>query len=334
VAQSIALSSPSDKIKKHLCILPLAVLLENIGGVYSSLLIGSIIILLPAKDVGFTGSSLFNAETLLKTLTRYRPNSLILLPHLLTSLLSIIEQGMIDDLDELGCLKFIAVGGGKVSPGQLFQAKKFGLPVFEGYGLSESASVVCLNSEQHQRIGSVGKLLPHISAVIASDGELIISGQTFLGYLNEPSSWYPEFLATGDLCRVDQDGFIFIAGRKKNLLISSFGRNVSPEWVESTLQQAASIKQCIVFGDAQPFCVALINATSESISEQQISDELEQYNQQLPDYARVKYWHPLPYNLTYEDGYLTANGRPKRDIIASVFNKEINHLYKDTYAIF
>ena len=325
VAKSIVEVSPSEKITKHLCILPLAVLLENIGGVYANLLIGSTIILLPANEVGFIGSSLFNADELLSTLSRYKPNSLILLPQLLASVLQSIGQNE-NDVD-ITSLAFVAVGGGKVVSSYLKQAQLYGLPIYEGYGLSECSSVVCLNTPQQQRIGTVGKYLSHIDAEIAADGELIINGQTFLGYLNNPDSWYPKMLATGDLVEKDDDGYISIYGRKKNLLISSFGRNISPEWVESTLQQAPSILQCVVFGDAQPFCIALIY-TSEQVTNEQIEQELYEYNQELPDYAQVKHWHVLQTALTFEDGFVTVNGRLKRDEIALAFNEEINKLYQ------
>lgn len=320
VAQSVAQMLPSEKISKHLCILPLAVLLENIAGVYTSLFIGARVILLPMEKVGFSGSSQFTPSMLIKTLNEYRPNSHILLPQLLDSLLQS------NSIKVPNSLKFIAVGGGKVAPSQIERARNLGLPVYEGYGLSESASVVCLNINEKQKSATVGQFLPHIKAFIADDNELIIEGKTFLGYLNDPSSWNLGRLATGDLCEQDDEGFISIKGRKKNLIISSFGRNISPEWVESLIHQIHGIHQCIIFGDAKPFCIALITLHQE-LNAQQLELEISVINEQLPDYAQVRAWSVLSNPLTTEDGFLTANGRPKRDVIAAQFEQEIEALY-------
>ena len=320
VAQSVAQMLPSEQISKHLCILPLAVLLENIAGVYTSFFIGARVILLPMEKIGFSGSSQFTPTVLIKTLNEYKPNSHILLPQLLDSLLQSSSFKVPNSL------KFIAVGGGKVAPSQIERARALGLPVYEGYGLSESASVVCLNINKEEKSGTVGQFLPHIKAFIADDGELIIEGRTFLGYLNDPSSWNPERLATGDLVEQDDEGFISIKGRKKNLIISSFGRNISPEWVESLIQQIDGIHQCMIFGDAKPYCVALITLHKE-LKQQQLELDISIINEQLPDYAQVKAWSVLPKSLTTEDGFLTANGRPKRDIIARQFTQELEALY-------
>ncbi|PCJ49188.1 MAG: hypothetical protein COA74_06380 [Gammaproteobacteria bacterium] len=321
VAKSVAEVLPSEQIFKHLCILPLAILLENVAGVYTSLLIGARVILLPMTNVGFTGSSQFSPKVLVEILHQYQPNSHILLPQLLASLLQL------EDVSFPTSLKFIAVGGGKVAPSQIKNARELGLPVYEGYGLSESASVVCLNTKETQKIATVGQFLPHISAYIAEDGELIIKGKTFLGYLNDPASWDNQDLATGDLVEQDSDGYISISGRKKNLIISSFGRNISPEWIESAFHQIHGINQTIVFGDAQPNCVALITL-HPGVNLKQLDIDISVINEQLPDYAQIKAWSILPKSLTHDDGFLTANGRPKRDFITRHFDKEIKTLYQ------
>ena len=98
----------------------------------------------------------------------------------------------------------------------------------------KTASVACLNLPDNHEPGSVGQPLEHVDIQIES-GEIIVHGNSFLGYLDDPASWYPQTVATGDLGHLDENGFLYINGRKKNILISSFGRNISPEWIESQL---------------------------------------------------------------------------------------------------
>lgn len=311
-------------LPRHLCLLPLSTLLENIGGVYLPLLLGAEVVALSAEKRGLQGSSGLDAMQLADTLTSVQPSSLILVPQLLTALLKLVA----DDWQAPSSLRFIAVGGAKVDPTLLDRARKKGLPVYEGYGLSENSSVACLNLPGAERSGSVGKALPSADLAIR-DGEVVIRGSTFLGYLGEPESWYQAELQTGDLGRVDSDGYIYIEGRKKNLLISSFGRNISPEWIEARLLSNGLIAQCIVLGDAQPYCSALILPEDQRITDSDIQAWVEVINAELPDYARVLAWHRLTQSLEQCDGLYTANGRPRRDRIAKGFSRFINSLYPD-----
>lgn len=223
-------------------------------------------------------------------------------------------------------MEFIAVGGSKVSPILLNRAKQLGLPVYEGYGLSECSSVVSLNTQENLKIGSVGKPLKHVSVQL-DKGEVLISGNTFLGYVNQPNTWGQKNLATGDLGYLDDEGYLFIDGRKKNLLISSFGRNVNPEWVESCVLRDSMFKQCVVFGDARPFCTALIYPTNSPMDGAEIQQCIDSINVTLPDYAQIKKWHVLDAPLTVEAGLLTANDRPKRHVILQSYKPQLEKLY-------
>ena len=127
-------------------------------------------------------------------------------------------------------------------------ARVAGLPAYEGYGLSECASVVALNAPGAVREGSVGRVLPHATLRIDEAGEIHVRGATMLGYLGEEGA-SPEEVATGDLGFINDDGYLYVQGRRKNLLITSLGRNVSPEWVERELLAHTSIGQAVVFGD-------------------------------------------------------------------------------------
>lgn len=331
VTDSLLEATSECKVERHLCVLPLATLLENIAGVYVPLMAGAQIVVASEASLGFNGASGFSLPIFLDVISRCRPNSMILIPQLLEALVASCEAGW--KLPDT--LRFIAVGGAKVSPALLARAWDFGLPVYEGYGLSECASVVSLNAPQARKNGSLGKVLGHTNVEIV-DAEIVVTGPRFLGYIGEQESWQcaseNQGLHTGDLGYLDDDGFLFYQGRKKNVLVSSFGRNINPEWVEAELNAQDVIAQSVVFGDAQPFCIALLAAHSDTISDETLASAVLRANQTLPSYAQVQGWHRLSAPLARGTGapqdLLTSNGRPKREQIESFFKHEISALYK------
>lgn len=306
---------------RHLCVLPLSTLLENIAGVYAPLLAGGQVQLRPLAELGFSGSRLQQPQAFLQQLALLQPDTLILIPQLLHLLVQAVAQGW-----QPPPFAFIAVGGSRVAPTLVTQARALGLPVYEGYGLSECASVVSLNTPTADRPGTAGRLLPHVQTHL-EDGELLVSGSAMLGYVGEPASWQPSVIATGDLCEFDADGFLIIKGRRKNLLISSYGRNIAPEWVESELLASPLFADAVVFGDAQPWCVALLSVRDPRVSDAMIAGVVAAANAQLPDYAQVQRWWRLPGPLAQQPQLLTNNGRPRRDAIAEHYAQEIAALY-------
>jgi len=323
LAQAATLAAAADLERpRHLCLLPLSTLLENIAGLYAPLLAGGEVMIPTLAEVGFEGSSTLNPQVLLNLLSRHRPNSLILTPQLLQILVAAAGNGWMPPSE----LQFVAVGGAKVPGGLLEAAHALGIPAFEGYGLSECASVVSLNLPGSNHPGSCGKPLPHLRVEIV-DGEICVSGNAMLGYAGEPQSWHQGRIATGDLGYLDDDGFLFINGRLKNLLISSFGRNISPEWVESEALASGALAECVVFGDARPFCVALLSPRDPQACDETIQQLLDRCNMRLPDYARIRRWFRLPSPLADCEQLLTQNGRPRRQAIAARFDKTIDGLY-------
>ncbi|QTL37656.1 AMP-binding protein [Pseudoalteromonas viridis] len=314
LGQRLSLEKP-----RHLCLLPLAVLLENVAGVYAPLLSDGQIIVPSLKSLGYLGSQLQAPDKLLACISQFEPNTLILVPELLQLLVHACSQGW----QAPKSLRFIAVGGARVDSHLLAQAITFGLPVFQGYGLSEAGSVVALNNVGGQLTG-VGEVLPHLEYKI-EQGQLFLKGPLFLGYLNGPEHSPQSWLATEDLA--SQDGRVLVInGRLKNQLILSSGRNVSPEWPESMLLAQPGVLQVVVFGDARAHLVALIYAASQ-LSDNQLSQLIIQTNDQLPDYARVASWHRLTQPLSAEAELMTSNGRPRRDAIARHYQTELNALY-------
>jgi long-chain acyl-CoA synthetase len=294
------------ELQTHLCILPLATLLENIAGVYLPLLMGATVMVAPLAQLGMTGSSGLNLSQLVAGINQHQPQSLISVPELAMALVSAAEQGQLNSRS----LRFMAVGGGRVSAELLARGRAAGLPLYEGYGLSECCSVVALNVPAAECVGSVGKPLSHIDIKVDSGGHILVRGNTHLGYLGDESE-QDEWLDTGDLGVLNPSGFLSVNGRSKNLLITSFGRNISPEWLESELVQSLGICQTVVFGDGEPQPMALIIVT-DGRSSDELAGALRQLNQRLPDYARLAMVYIRRQPLSQSEGYITANGRPVR----------------------
>lgn len=299
VAMSLSETTAPLKIESHLGLLPYSTLLENIGGIYVPLLQGKTVHAESAASLGLNSELKIDPmkwATLFQTL---RPQSLIVTPQLLKLLCHLCESRAIDGR----CLKFIAVGGARAGHELLSQSSKLGLPVFEGYGLTEAASVAFLNTPSNQKTGSVGKALPHVSAHVETDGELIIKFPN----LDLPS------VATGDKARIDDDGYVFIEGRKKNLIILSTGRNVSPEWIEGEINGKDRVVQSLVFGDDQHALSALIFAPTAD--DQQLASLVRRTNKGLPAYARIRQWHRLSKPFSTATKTMTSNGRLRRNQI-------------------
>lgn len=317
LAQTVALDQP-----RHLCLLPLATLLENLAGVYAPLLSGGSVYLPSAATRGLSGSSGLVLADMCGAISDTQPNSMIALPQLLSALVLATQSGW----QPPRSLRFVAVGGGKVDPVLLAHAANLGIPAFEGYGLSEAGSVVALNTVGVNRAGCSGRVLPHCK-VSVENGEVVVSGSCFLGYLGQQDSWHPTRVRTGDLGAIefaDSQQWLAINGRCKNLLITSFGRNISPEWVESTIQSNPYISHCVVVGDGRPCLTALISAPL-TVTDNALQNAVDQANAQLPDYARIGHW--LRIEAAHWQSLYTANGRPRRDLIQQHFAAAIANGY-------
>lgn len=322
VAQSLLVATRAAPQDQHLCVLPLATLLENLAGIYVPLLAGATCHVPSLATVGLSGSSGLEVGKLLATLLRTRATSTIFTPQLLHALVAAVDAGH----PAPTALRFVALGGAPVAERLLRRAEALGIPVYEGYGLSECASVVALNTEAARCVGSVGKPLPHACVTFAADGEILVSGATLLGYTGEPpvlagSAWH-----TGDIGHLDAQGFLHITGRKKNIFITAFGRNVSPEWVERELTLHPAIAQAAVFGEARPWNVVIVVPRSaEAVSA--IAAAIADTNQLLPDYAQVKRWILATAPFSPQNGQMTPNGRLKRPAIWAQYQTAIEAIY-------
>ena len=307
VARSLAEATRAFGIERHLCLLPLATLLENIAGIHAPLLEGATCLLPPADVTGMSYAGP-DVARMLACISSSAPQSLVLVPELLRVLVVAAERGW----QAPASLRFVAVGGAPVSVGLLERAEAAGLPVFEGYGLSECASVVCLNTPQARRRGSVGKPLPHARVRVADDGQIMVSGVTMHGYLGQPPRRAGEEWATGDLGEIDADGYVYVRGRLRNIYITSLGRNVAPEWVEREIVQQPGIRSVMVHGEARPYAVALVVPSDATVTDADVAAAIAAANQRLPDYAQVRRWARAPEPFTFQNGLLTSNGRLRR----------------------
>lgn len=325
VATSLLSVTEATHQDKHLSILPLSTLLENIAGLYVPLMAGARSLLFSSHRVGLSGATGIDPQKMLSVIQSTLATTLVLTPELLKALVMMAESGFVIPRS----LRFIAVGGAAVSHALLERATKVGLPVFEGYGLSECCSVVSVNTAKHRLEGSVGKPLPHVKVAFAADGEILVAGSTMLGYTGNVASVANEqFWPTGDIGYLDDAGYLHIDGRKKNMFITSFGRNVSPEWVESQLTQSPQIAQAALFGEARPWNTALIVAMPNS-SEAQIDDVVNTVNAGLPDYARVHRWIRIAEPFSSKNHQLTPNFRLRRDVIWQAYANRVNELYEE-----
>lgn len=316
-ALSLARVVCGSGVSQHLSVLPYATLLENVAGIYVPLLLGATIHVRKMEAIGLNNVSEFDPFRFLQTLNECKPESMILVPQLLMALVTLKEN----KLPLPDSLSFIAVGGGKVSASLLERAAALNLPVYEGYGLSESGSVVALNDAQDLRSGSVGKPLSHVKVKVDASGEVWVSGANMLGYLGEKPETR-EWIPTGDLGQMDSDGFLIIQGRKKNVMITGFGRNVSPEWLESELTQQVEIKQAAVYGGESRVITAVV-VPRYANDHKGIERALARVNERLPQYATIKRMIVSGAPFSFENGLATANGRIKRSAIEAEFSKQL-----------
>ncbi len=229
-----------------------------------------------------------------------------------------------------------------------------GLVVLEGYGLTETTAPASVNTPKRTKIGTVGPPLPGTAVRIADDGEICLQGHNIMrGYWNDPQAseevlvdgWFH----TGDVGELDDDGFLRITGRKKEIIVTAGGKNVAPATLEDSLRSHPLISQCMVVGDKQRFIAALItldaemlpswlvnNGKSEMSVEQAAQDPdvqasieraIGRANKQVSRAESIREFRILDRDFTEEDGYLTPSLKLRRDRVLSDFADVIDEIY-------
>jgi long-chain acyl-CoA synthetase len=256
-----------------------------------------------------------------------------------------------------GRLRFAVSGGAPLAreTAEFFHAA--GVLILEGYGLTETCPALTFNRIDSYRFGSVGQALPGVELAIAPDGEILARGRNIAtrGYHGRPAETRAAFLsggwlATGDLGRLDDDGFLWITDRKKDLIVTSGGLNVAPQPIENRLRADPLVGQAVVIGDRRPYPVALIaldpaEAGRMAHGRGPVIDDPERLrrhpaivarveelvaavNATLPPYARVKRFTVLPGELTEAAGELTPTQKVRRRSVAERYRAEIEELYR------
>ena len=230
-----------------------------------------------------------------------------------------------------------------------------GIPVYEGYGLTETSAAITVNTTSEQRIGSVGKPLSGHAAKIAEDGELLLKGPVVFGgyWHNEKAtseSIIDGWFHTGDLGAIDQDGYVSITGRKKEIIVTAGGKNVAPAVLEDAMRANAIISQCLVVGDAKPFIGAIITLDPEALPGwkerhgiaadvsfaelstnsdlvAEIDKAVADANKKVSNAEQIKKYKILEQDFTVETGELTPTMKLKRNIIHQERGTEIESIY-------
>jgi long-chain acyl-CoA synthetase len=229
-----------------------------------------------------------------------------------------------------------------------------GIPTFEGYGLTETSPAITLNGPGQVRFGSVGTPLEQTEVKLAADGELLVRGpQVMRGYYKDPAAtaqvcedgWF----CTGDIARIDEDGFVYIIDRKKEIIVTAAGKNIAPQPLENELKLDKYISQAFVYGDKKPYLVALLTPNMERLIEvgreknldyfdseelvanhkvhELFAQRIAQLNEKLPPYETIKKFALLAHDFSLEGGELTPTLKLKRKQIYEKYKDKIERLY-------
>ncbi|HEY6480349.1 MAG TPA: AMP-binding protein, partial [Streptosporangiaceae bacterium] len=231
-----------------------------------------------------------------------------------------------------------------------------GLTVLEGYGLTETSAAAVVNKPTRNKIGTVGQPLPGVSLRIADDGEILIKGpNVFAGYWQNKAATAETldgdgWLATGDLGELDDEGFLRVTGRKKELIVTAGGKNVAPAVLEDRLRAHPLISQCLVVGDGRPFIACLVTLDAEALEHwkkqhskpaaatvadlaadpdltAEIQGAVDEANRAVSRAESIRRFRVLDVDFTEENGYLTPSLKVRRGVVVKDFAAEIEALY-------
>jgi long-subunit acyl-CoA synthetase (AMP-forming) len=308
--QALAKATAASDQDCYLSVLPLAMLLETICAVFIPSLVGGTVHFATAlsEAVGRGAPS-----GLADAFDQINPTASVLVPNLL--------RAWIGELARSGKraprrLRFLAVGGASVPAATAEAAWRMGVPVYEGYGLSECCSVVALNRIGERRPGAVGRPLDGLDVRIV-DSEIVVDGPSvtagYVGGAEHVGPW-----RTGDLGSIDEDGCLRVLGRKDNVIVASSGRNISPEWIETMLLADPRIAQCALVEDDDGaltvvFIPSLVGAEwFARASQDDVAELTRRACTEAPDYAKPARHIAVSLGEAVAAQLLTANGRVRR----------------------
>ncbi len=274
---------------------------------------------------------------------------------LLTKQFNFADKAVFSKIREIfgGNLRVAISGAAPIDPEILRFYEAAGVPLFEAWGMTETSTGGTTNMPGENRIGTVGKPVDGVELRIAEDGELLIKGDNvFQGYYKNPKATAETitdgWLHTGDIASIDEDGYVSIIGRKKEIIITAGGKNITPVNIEQEVKRHPLVSQCVVIGDRRPYLIALITLDQEALTrfaaEQGMLDEpgamvgsplvretleqhIEEVNRNFARVEQIKRFHILPHDLSQEGGELTPTLKIKRPVVATKYEKEIEDLY-------
>lgn len=310
ISAALARAISATSADSYLSILPFPLLLEELCGIHVPILVGGLSVIRRHVAGACAGGDL---DAIRLAFEEVRPSVSVLVPELLRAWVGAL---LLADAHAPSSLRAVAVGGAPVPPQVLQAAASLGIPCLEGYGLSECGSVVAVNRPGAVAAGTAGKVLDGLTVTI-EEGEITVSGPSVMsGYAGGPDhqgSW-----RTGDLGRFDAAGNLIVEGRKDAMLVTAYGRNVQPEWIEAQLQGDPRILRAVLCGHGAPYPIALIVAgvfagdffqTAEPAA---IIEALQGVLTGIPDYALPRSFAVLTGDEMQAFGLLSPNGRPRR----------------------
>ena len=212
--------------------------------------------------------------------------------------------------------------------------------IIEGWGQTECTTAATVNRPNRYRFGTIGPPMPGQEVTVADDGELLIRGETvFAGYLKDDPATREVlgddgWLRSGDLGEIDDDGFVRITGRKKDLLVTAGGKNVAPQNLENALKQSRYVSQAVIVGDRRPYVAALVTLDPESTAgmddgaaRDRVQEAVDEVNRDLSRFEQIKRFAILPRDFSAEEGEVTPTLKLKRRVIEQHFADEIERLY-------
>ena len=259
-----------------------------------------------------------------------------------------------------GRIRFMISGAAPISPEIIHYFKWMGITIYEAYGMTETTGVISCNKPGFVKIGSVGQLLPETEVKIADDGEICVRAPQNIKeyYKNEeatnellkPGSNDSFWLHTGDVGHIDEDGYLFITDRKKDLIITAGGKNVAPQNIENLLKTSPYVSQAMVFGDKKPYLIALITMDEDEIAKfardhkllyQDLADlskkkevhelyrqEVHNKNEKLASYETIKKFFILEEDFDQDKDELTPTLKVRRKVVTERYRDILENLYK------
>ncbi|MGK2932932.1 MAG: AMP-dependent synthetase/ligase [Solirubrobacterales bacterium] len=252
-----------------------------------------------------------------------------------------------------GRMKIALTGAAPIDPEIIRFFHAAGVPIYEAWGMTETSTGGLANLPGAMKVGTVGRPLPGVEVKLSGDGELLVKGANiFQGYYENPEATSETlvdgWLHTGDIATIDDDGYVSITGRKKEIIITSGGKNVTPVNIEALVKRHPLVSQCVVIGDRRPYLIALITLDQEALTrfaaEQGTLDEpgamanspivreelekhIEEVNTHFARVEQIKRFQILPDDLSQEGGELTPTLKIKRPVVASKYADQIEELY-------